>query len=82
MLQWRNAAGFRIAWGTSGLVALTPNHEALTRAPIAEDLRVLDHAAATPRCAIWRMARPPWNVWDACQIPDYRRLAPAPMPNL
>ncbi len=26
-------------------LAQTPNHEALTRAPVAEDIRVLDHAA-------------------------------------
>src|ERR1700736_201991 len=29
---------------------------------------------ATPMCARWRMARP---LWDACQIPDYRKIAPA-----
>src|ERR1700748_588242 len=59
-------------------LAQTPTHEALTRAPIAEDLRVLDHAArdgdvremAVGAAAIERL-------WDACQIPDYRKIAPA-----
>jgi ATP-dependent RNA helicase SUPV3L1/SUV3 len=50
----------------------------LTRAPIAEDLRVLDHAArdadvrdkAHGAAAVERL-------WGACQIPDYRKIAPA-----
>ena len=59
-------------------MALTPSHETLTRAPIAEDMRVLDHAArdgdvrdmAHGAAAVERL-------WDACQIPDYRKIAPA-----
>ena len=46
MLQWRNS---RLDFSSLGALqvslALSPTHEALTRAPIAEDLRVLDHAA-------------------------------------
>src|SRR5271156_1759139 len=79
MLQWRNS---RLDFSSLGALqvslALSPSHETLTRAPIAEDLRVLDHAArdadvremAVGSAAVERL-------WDACQIPDYRKIAPA-----
>ncbi len=45
-LQWRNSKlDFSSLGALQVSLALTPSHEALTRAPIAEDLRVLDHAA-------------------------------------
>jgi ATP-dependent RNA helicase SUPV3L1/SUV3 len=79
VLQWRNS---RLDFSSLGALqvslALAPGHESLTRAPIAEDLRVLDHAArdndvrdmAHGEAAVERL-------WDACQIPDYRKIAPA-----
>ncbi len=46
MLQWRNSKlDFSSLGALQVSLALSPTHEALTRAPIAEDLRVLDHAA-------------------------------------
>ena len=79
MLQWRNSKlDFASLGALQVSLAVSPSHEVLTRAPIAEDLRVLDHAArdgdvrdmAHGAAAVERL-------WDACQIPDYRRLAPA-----
>ncbi len=79
MLQWRNSKlDFSSLGALQVSLALTPNHVALTRAPIAEDIRVLDHAArdgdvremAHGAAAVERL-------WDACQIPDYRKIAPA-----
>lgn len=79
MLQWRNA---RLDFSSLGALQVSlnqsPGHEALTRAPIAEDMRVLDHAArdvevrdiAHGRLAVERL-------WEACQVPDYRKLSPA-----
>ncbi|MBR0850779.1 helicase [Bradyrhizobium diazoefficiens] len=79
MLQWRNA---RLDFSSLGALQvslnLPPGHEALTRAPIAEDMRVLDHAArdgevrdiAHGKAAVERL-------WEACQVPDYRKLSPA-----
>lgn len=79
MLQWRNS---RLDFSSLGALQvslnLAPGHEALTRAPIAEDMRVLDHAArdvevrdvAHGKAAVERL-------WDACQVPDYRKLSPA-----
>jgi ATP-dependent RNA helicase SUPV3L1/SUV3 len=79
VLQWRNSKlDFSSLGALQVSLALSPDHEALTRAPIAEDLRVLDHAArdadvrdmAHGKQAVERL-------WDACQIPDYRKLSPA-----
>ena len=78
-LQWRNSKlDFSSLGSLQVSLALPPNHEALTRAPVAEDQRVLDHAArdsdmrdmAHGKAAVERL-------WDACAIPDYRKIAPA-----
>jgi ATP-dependent RNA helicase SUPV3L1/SUV3 len=78
-LQWRNSSLDVSSVGALQVsLAQAPSHEALTRAPVAEDQRVLDHAArdadvremAQGRAAVERL-------WDACQIPDYRKIAPA-----
>ncbi|WP_425989033.1 helicase-related protein [Afipia sp. DC4300-2b1] len=79
MLQWRNA---RLDFSSLGALqvslALTPNHEALTRAPIAEDIRVLDHAARDEDVRdMAKGAAAVERLWEACQIPDYRKLSPA-----
>lgn len=79
VLQWRNSKlDFSSLGALQVSLALAPNHDALTRAPIAEDLRVLDHAARDAE--VRDMAHGPVAVerlWDACQIPDYRKIAPA-----
>jgi ATP-dependent RNA helicase SUPV3L1/SUV3 len=79
MLQWRNSKlDFSSLGALQVSLALTPAHETLTRAPIAEDQRVLDHAARD--ADIREMAHGAAAVerlWDACQIPDYRKLSPA-----
>jgi ATP-dependent RNA helicase SUPV3L1/SUV3 len=79
MLQWRNSKlDFASLGALQVSLALTPSHEALTRAPIAEDLRVLDHAARDADVRdMAHGAAAVERLWDACQIPDYRRLAPA-----
>lgn len=79
LLQWRNS---RLDFSSLGALqvslAESPRHEALTRAPLAEDVRVLDHVSrdaevrdmAQGSAAIERL-------WEACQVPDYRKVAPA-----
>ncbi|WP_319798119.1 helicase-related protein [Nitrobacter sp.] len=78
-LQWRNSdLDFSSLGALQVSLALTPSHEALTRAPIAEDLRVLDHAARDVEVrAMAQGAAAVERLWDACQIPDYRKIAPA-----
>ena len=79
VLQWRNAKlDFSSLGALQVSLALTPSHEALTRAPIAEDLRVLDHAARDADVRdMAHGAAAVERLWDACQIPDYRKIAPA-----
>ncbi|MHC2331131.1 helicase-related protein [Bradyrhizobium sp. USDA 4454] len=79
MLQWRNA---RLDFSSLGALqvslALTPNHEALTRAPVAEDLRVLEHVARDAEVREWAHGpKAVERLWEACQVPDYRKLSPA-----
>ncbi|MDB5620337.1 helicase-related protein [Tardiphaga sp.] len=79
VLQWRNSRlDFSSIASLQVSLAAVPNHEALTRAPIAEDLRVLDHAARDPDVKEWAQGKAAVEkLWEACQIPDYRRIAPA-----
>jgi ATP-dependent RNA helicase SUPV3L1/SUV3 len=79
VLQWRNSKlDFASLGALQVSLALTPGHEALTRAPIAEDLRVLDHVARDAEVReMAHGADAVERLWDACQIPDYRKIAPA-----
>ena len=79
VLQWRNTAlDFSSVGALQASLADTPKENGLTRAPIAEDILVLDHAArdddirslAKTRAAVERL-------WDVCQVPDYRKISPA-----
>ncbi|MFL6827487.1 MAG: helicase-related protein [Bradyrhizobium sp.] len=79
VLQWRNAKlDFSSLAALQVSLALSPGHDALTRAPIAEDLRVLDHASRDAEVReMAHGAAAVEKLWDACQIPDYRKIAPA-----
>src|SRR5437763_14719113 len=79
VLQWRNAKlDFSSLGALQVSLALSPGHDALTRAPIAEDLRVLDHASRDAEVReMAHGAAAVEKLWDACQIPDYRKIAPA-----
>src|SRR5438067_510785 len=79
MLQWRNSKlDFASLGALQVSLALPPSHEALTRAPVAEDQRVLDHAARDGEVRdMAHGAAAVERLWDACAIPDYRKIAPA-----
>jgi ATP-dependent RNA helicase SUPV3L1/SUV3 len=79
VLQWRNSElDFSSLGALAASLAMLPAHPSLTRAPLAEDILVFEHAArdeevralATSQTAIARL-------WDVCQIPDYRKISPA-----
>ncbi len=79
LLQWRNSAfDFASIGALQASLATTPREPGLTRAPVGEDILVLEHAArdedvrdlARNRVAVERL-------WDTCQVPDYRKIAPA-----
>ncbi len=79
MLQWRNSdLDFSSLGALQASLSMSPPEQGMTRAPVAEDILVLEHAArdeeirgvATTRDAVERL-------WDVCQVPDYRKIAPA-----
>lgn len=79
VLQWRNAS---LDFGSIGKLleslAAVPREEGLTRAPVADDVLVLEHAAKEPdTAALVKTPSAVERLWDACQLPDYRKIAPA-----
>jgi ATP-dependent RNA helicase SUPV3L1/SUV3 len=79
VLQWRNTVlDFSSIGALAATLAQTPTEQGLTRAPIAEDIQVLEHvsrdeevrALAVSRSAVERL-------WEVCQVPDYRKISPA-----
>jgi len=79
MLQWRNAAlNFSSLGALQASLAMTPSEQGLTRAPIGEDILVLEHASRDED--VKALAQKPSAIerlWDVCQVPDYRKIAPA-----
>jgi ATP-dependent RNA helicase SUPV3L1/SUV3 len=79
MLQWRNAAlDFGSLGALQASLAMVPQEQGLTRAPVGEDILVLEHAARDDD--VRAMAANPAAIarlWDVCQVPDYRKIAPA-----
>lgn len=79
VLQWRNTdLDFASLGALSASLAVTPTLPGLTRAPVAEDILVLEHAMRDD--AVRDLARRPADIarlWDTCQVPDYRKISPA-----
>jgi ATP-dependent RNA helicase SUPV3L1/SUV3 len=79
VLQWRNSTlDFASLGALAASLAQTPTEPGLTRAPIAEDIQVLEHVSrdddvrelAATRAGVERL-------WEVCQVPDYRKISPA-----
>jgi ATP-dependent RNA helicase SUPV3L1/SUV3 len=79
VLQWRNhELDFSSLRALEASLSVIPREEGLTRAPIADDMLVLERASRDPE--IMDLARQPdaiRKLWAVCQIPDYRKVAPA-----
>ncbi|MDI1347048.1 MAG: helicase-related protein [Pseudolabrys sp.] len=79
MLQWRNSKlDFASIGALQASLGMPPRTEGLTRAPTGEDILVLEHAARDED--VRALACNPVSIerlWDACQVPDYRKIAPA-----
>src|SRR6516165_10867987 len=79
VLQWRNSKpDFSSIGALQASLAEIPKEPSLTRAPVAEDILVLEHAARDDE--IRALATTPQTVerlWDVCQVPDYRKISPA-----
>src|SRR5215472_10688583 len=79
LVQWRNSdLDFSSVGALQAALAMAPTESALARAPIAEDILVLDHAARDDNVrALTRTSGDVERLWDVCQLPDYRKIAPA-----
>ncbi len=79
LVQWRNTdLDFSSVGALQATLAAAPTESALTRAPVAEDILVLDHAARDDDVrALTRTGADVERLWDVCQLPDYRKIAPA-----
>ncbi|WP_299478145.1 helicase-related protein [uncultured Roseibium sp.] len=79
VLQWRNSSlDFSSAQSLRQSLDKVPQEEGLARAPTGEDINALEHLLRDP--AISGMAKGEKAIevlWDVCQIPDYRKIAPA-----
>jgi ATP-dependent RNA helicase SUPV3L1/SUV3 len=79
IVQWRNTdLDFSSIGALQATLAATPTENTLTRAPVAEDILVLEHAARDDGVrAVTRTRADVERLWDVCQVPDYRKIAPA-----
>ena len=79
LVQWRNSdLDFSSVGALQATLAAAPSETALARAPVAEDILVLDHAARDDDVrALTRTRADVERLWDVCQLPDYRKIAPA-----
>ncbi|MCA1244907.1 helicase, partial [Stappia stellulata] len=79
VLQWRSRAlDFSSVTALRASLDVPPREQGLTRAPPSADETAFDHAVRDE--AIRRVASSPERVrllWDVCQVPDYRKIAPA-----
>lgn len=79
VLQWRNAElDFSSLRGLIDSLAVPPRAAGLTRAPGADDVLALEHAARDPEIGSRIGGEAEVRLlWEVCQLPDYRRIAPA-----
>lgn len=79
VLQWRNSSlDFSSAQTLRQSLDKVPQEDGLARAPIGDDITALEHLLRDP--AISGMAKGEKAIellWDVCQVPDYRKIAPA-----
>jgi ATP-dependent RNA helicase SUPV3L1/SUV3 len=79
LVQWRNSdLDFSSIGALQATLGMAPTENALARAPVAEDILVLDHAARDDEVRNLIGTRADVErLWDVCQLPDYRKIAPA-----
>jgi ATP-dependent RNA helicase SUPV3L1/SUV3 len=77
VLQWRNSRlDFRSLGALIESLARAPQEEGLTRAPAADDVRVLERAAKDEEVVrLAANASAVERLWQVCQVPDYRKIA-------
>lgn len=79
VLQWRNShLDFSSTSALRRTLDRPPNEDGLARAPISEDITALENLLRDS--LIQDLAKGQKAVellWDVCQVPDYRKIAPA-----
>jgi ATP-dependent RNA helicase SUPV3L1/SUV3 len=78
-VQWRNSdLDFSSIGALQATLAMAPTEAPMARAPVAEDILVLDHASRDDDVrGMTRTAVHVERLWEVCQVPDYRKIAPA-----
>lgn len=77
-LQWRNAAlDFSSIDALRQSLDQTPPHRALTRVPIATDQHALEFVSRNEAARLATGRGAVEQLWQCCQIPDYRGISPA-----
>ena len=79
IVQWRNTdLDFSSIGALQATLAAAPTENTLTRAPVAEDILVLDHASRDDDVrGMTRTRADVERLWGVCQVPDYRKIASA-----
>ncbi|WP_068313121.1 DEAD/DEAH box helicase [Polycladidibacter hongkongensis] len=79
VLQWRNCKlDFASIQALLRALEHSPQEQGLTKAPPAEDIGVLELAGRNHSIASVATTRERVELlWDVCQVPDYRKIAPA-----
>ncbi|WP_029354701.1 helicase-related protein [Bosea sp. 117] len=79
VLQWRNTdLDFHSIEALGRSLGIVPREDGLTRAPTADDVLVLEAAARDPEVRGLAHGREAVErLWEACQLPDYRKVSPA-----
>src|ERR1700733_5147853 len=79
IVQWRNTdLDFSSIGALQATLATAPTEATMTRAPVAEDILVLDHASRDDDVrGMTRRRADVERLWEVCQVPDYRKIAPA-----
>jgi len=79
VLQWRNTQlEFDSVNHLKESLRRLPDHSRLTRARMADDVEALELACNDPRIAELAVAPAAIKrLWEVCQVPDYRKVAPA-----
>ena len=77
-LQWRNAAlDFASIDALRQSLERPPESRALTRVPVATDQHALDFLSRNEAARLATGVGAVKQLWECCQIPDYRDISPA-----
>ena len=79
IIQWRNRnLDFSTGKALRNSLDVLPTKQGLIRAPLAQDVLSLEHSMRDSDCAaLINSEKRVRTLWDACSIPDYRKIAPA-----